>query len=164
MNKKYDYGCVMLYFQFPELKSIHAKIDDFDIVDPGLETEPHCTLLYGLHDTVTVEDIEAIINDKRFSVCKLYNPSLFVNPEYDVLKYDVYGDSLHATNALLSKLPHTTSFPDYHPHLTIAYLASGSGAKYAELLNNTMFELIPLYAVYSYPNGTKTKIQIKHNL
>jgi hypothetical protein len=89
---------------------------------------------------------------------------LFENEKYDVLKFEVVGDNLHETNADLKKFPHTTSFPDYNPHLTIAYLKKGEGSKYVNMLNKAglnEFWLAPQYGVYSKPNGSKTHIQIR---
>jgi hypothetical protein len=61
---KYDFGCVMLYFEFPEITFLHNMIDEKDIYTEegdnsfGLEDEPHTTLLYGLHDGVTLKDVK----------------------------------------------------------------------------------------------------------
>jgi len=57
--------------------------------------------------------------------------SVFENDKYDVLKVDVTGESLHDLNGKLSELPNEQTFPEYKPHLTIAYLKKGEGAKYA---------------------------------
>ena len=56
-NGPYEYGCVMLYFDFNE-SQLTGIIDDKDIYDDGSgkygkETEPHVTLLYGLHSNVS---------------------------------------------------------------------------------------------------------------
>ena len=164
----YDYGCAMLYFSLPEVFKIqdainpeHLYVEDSN-GGYGLEDEPHTTFLYGLHDSVSVDDVKGILGNFGYGECKAFNPSLFENEKFDVLKFDVNGPSLHETNAELSKLPHTTSYPDYHPHLTIAYLKPGYGKKYADMLKKVKTELkcVPQYAVYSEPNGTKTKIQI----
>ena len=48
--------------------------------------------------------------------------------------------------------------------MTVAYLKPGLGKKYVSLFKNkgaSEFEVSPKYAVYSEPNGTKTKIKIK---
>lgn len=167
----YEYGCVMLYFNFPLINKIHDIINPEDVYnnenDPifGLENEPHCTLLYGLHKEVTLEDVTNVINNAVFGDCKLYNASLFENEKYDVLKFDVGypvkgGAFLHKCNKELKKFPYTSNFPDYHPHLTIAYLNPGSGKKYTELLKNQEFILTPQYVVYSQPSGDKNKIKI----
>lgn len=164
---KYEYGCVMLYFNFPEMEQMHRMINGDDVYTSdqdgsfGLETEPHTTLLFGLHPEVTDQDVANVLSKHYFSMCSINNASLFENPEYDVLKFDVNGDGLHECNSALSQYPHTTSFPDYHPHLTIGYLKSGTGSKHTELFSNMGYNLTPQYAVYSKPDGSKSKFKIK---
>lgn len=168
-DRKYEYGCAMLYFNFPEMKNIHSLINPQDLYeDPddstfGLETEPHCTLLFGLHDEISTENIKHILGNYVFSTCKLSNPSLFKNEKYDVLKFEVEGPNLHLVNKDLRNYPHTNSYPDYQPHCTIAYIKSGLGQKYIDLLNQkqmNQFDLLPSYAVYSKPDGSQDKINI----
>ncbi len=163
-SSNYSYGCVMLYFDFPEIKVIHNLIFPSDLyVDDGdstygLEDEPHTTLLYGLHDEVSPISIDKTLNKFTYGKCKIHTPSLFKNEKYDVLKFDVSGDNLHETNEELKKFPHTSSYPTYHPHLTIAYVKPGMGTKYVNMLNRgglAEFLLMPEYAVYSTPNGKK---------
>ena len=161
----YDYNCAMLFFSFPEINEIHDLIDSNDLFtkpdeDYGLEKEPNVTLLYGLHDNVTVKDVESILDNYTFSTCKAHNPSLFSNDEYDVLKFDIVGDNLSEINKELTKFPHTTDYPDYHPHMTIAYLKPGLGKKYVKKLKGKKYWLPPKYAVYSTTDGKKHKISI----
>lgn len=161
----YSSGCVMLYFDFPQMNKIHDGIDSNDLYEEegdrtfGLEDEPHCTLLYGLEDVVTVEQVKEILDQHVFGTCKVYNASLFEN-DYDVLKFDVKGDSLHACNEALTELPYNNQYPDYHPHMTIAYLKKGTGKKYCDRMDGHEYELVPTHAVFSQPDGTKTKIKI----
>lgn len=163
----YEYGCAMLYFNFPEIKKVHAVIDPKDLYEEqddrtfGIEDEPHTTLLYGLHSEVTPQTIRNVLDNFTFGKCIIGNASLFKNEKYDVLKFDVAGPNLHSANRLLAKYPHTTSYPDYHPHLTVAYLQPGKGERYAKMLSGQEYELIPRYAVYSQPDGSKIKMQIK---
>ena len=168
-EKKYDYGCVMLYTDFPgEIIKLQDTINPADLQDPGIEYEPHCTLLYGLHAGVTIEQVTNIVSNFKFAPLKAYNPSLFENPEFDVFKYDVGytdrgGSFLHVCNEKLKALPHTTSYPDYHPHMTIAYLTPGKGKMYVESFKkhgSSEFVCVPKYIIFSQPDGTKTKISI----
>jgi len=165
-GQTYEYGCVMLYFDFPEIKKIHEIIDPDDIYHEegdrsfGLEDEPHTTLLYGLHDGVTSQDVEGVLEQFKFGTCSIKNASLFDNPQYDVLKFDVSGPGLHEANKELTEFPHTTNFPDYHPHLTIGYLKPGTGKKYTEKLKGLSYSLTPKYAVYSKPDGGQDKLKI----
>ena len=162
----YSSGCVMLYFDFPTMNKIHEKIDNGDLYEEegdrtfGLEDEPHCTLLYGLEGEVTIEQVKEVLDKQTFGTCKVHNASLFEN-QYDVLKFDVKGDSLHECNEALCELPYHSDYPDYHPHMTIAYLKKGEGKKYCEMMNGDEYELVPTHAVFSQPDGTKTNIKIK---
>jgi 2'-5' RNA ligase len=170
-DHKHELGCVMLNFDFPELNKIHDIIDSKDIYeDPsdssfGLETEPHVTLLYGLHKGVSDNDVKFTLKKFIFGACKVENPSVFKNPDYDVLKYDVNyptrgGAFLHKANTALKELPYTSDFPDYHPHMTIAYLKKGTGQRYVDALKGSSFTLLPKYAKYSKPDGSDVKLNI----
>jgi hypothetical protein len=172
-NSTYDYGCVMLYFNFPEINKIHDAINPKHVYTEegdktfGLENEPHTTLLYGLHPEVTLDNVKEVLSGYTYAPCTIYSPSLFKNEKYDVLKFDVKGSNLHKTNEALKEYPYTSDFPDYHPHLTIGYIQSGMGQRYVDMLNTAIpasgYQLVPQYAVYSMPNGTKHKIKINVN-
>lgn len=169
-NGSYDFGCVMLYFNFPQMDSIHSLINVEDIYEDednksfGLEDEPHVTLLYGLHDEVTNNQVIKVLSNFKYSNCIIHNPSLFNSEKYDVLKFDVSNSNFHSINKELKKYPHTSNFPDYHPHLTIGYIKKGKGQKYVDIIKEKMgkngYNLIPKYAVYSKPDGIKTKIKV----
>jgi 2'-5' RNA ligase len=165
--KGYEYGCAMIGFTFPALEEIHKCIMEEDIFTKegensyGLEKEPHVTLLYGLHsDEIEDEVVKEICMSHKYDNITLENVSLFENKEYDVLKFDVKGNSLHECNEKLSKLPHTTDYPNYHPHSTIAYLKSGTGKKYLETLKDSKHSIIPHEVLYSKPSGDKFKWKI----
>ena len=67
------------------------------------------------------EKILSSINKE--DVYKIHDESLFENPKYDVLKFDVISPLLNKINKKLTKeLPYTSDFPDYHAHCTIAYI------------------------------------------
>jgi 2'-5' RNA ligase len=164
---KHEYGCVMLFFDFPQMKELHNLISSDDIyIDPdddsfGLETEPHITLLFGLHNGISTKDVDSVLGEFTFESCTMSNASLFENGQYDVLKFDVRGEGLHDVNDKLSEFPHTTDFPDYHPHMTIGYLKLGTGKKYVEKFKTLKYTLLPQYAVYSKAGGSKDKINIR---
>ncbi len=165
---KHSYGCAMAYFELPEMDDIHKKIDEKDIYTDdnsdrsyGLETEPHVTLLYGIHDK-EVEDDKVLEACRKYQIGEivLHNASLFENDKYDVLKFDVRypykgGAFLHKINKELTKLPNTNSFPDYHPHCTIAYLKSGAGKKYVKMFDGLEIDVKPNEIVYSKSDGEK---------
>ncbi len=135
---KYSYSCAMVLFPSNLLKEYQKKINPEDVYDTeeekyGLEDEPHITILYGLHTTSITEVQKALQTAGLTSVkVKLKETSLFENEKFDVLKISVESPDLFKLNkALRSELEYTSDFPDYKPHLTIAYLKKGRGKKYA---------------------------------
>lgn len=161
----YEYGCVMLYLDFDETQ-LTSAISDGDVYDDesgkyGKETEPHVTLLYGLHSNVTPQIIQQILDKIHFGDITLNNISLFENDEYDVLKFDANGKGLVEANSIFNKLPNSNEYPNYHPHMTLAYLKKGKGRFYQDKFINLKFISTPIFAVYSIPSGKKFKIKIK---
>ena len=161
-NSTYSSGCVMLFFDFPEMKQIHDAIDDAHVIE--FEDEPHVTLLYGLDEQVTLDEVKEKLDKIQFGTIQVYNVSLFEN-DNDVLKFDVKyptrgGAFLHKGNSLLRELPYESDYDEYLPHMTICYLEKGTGKTYCDNMKDLEFTLKPQYAVFSQPDGTKTKIQI----
>jgi 2'-5' RNA ligase len=134
-EKTYDYSCVMLETDISEVREavngVFDGIDDDDLSGEVNGSDLHVTALYGLHseDGQELEDyVKANVDGPlSFTVVGL---SLFENEEFDVLKYDVTSDDLKALNKELSKLDNTNSFPDFHAHITVAYLKPKHGKKY----------------------------------
>jgi hypothetical protein len=161
-NQVHQYGCAMVYFDFPYINELHKWILPEHLYTEeadnsyGAETEPHVTLLFGIHDgEVQEQKVIELCKSKPIGAITLHNASLFESENYDVLKYDAVNDVLYEINRNLSQLPHTTSFPDYHPHSTVAYIKKGFGKMYAEKLAGQTHSVVPKQIVYSKPNGTR---------
>jgi 2'-5' RNA ligase len=170
----YSYGCVMLFFDFPSLKGIQDLIKEEDLYTEsgdrsyGLEDEPHVTILYGLHEEVSKDDVFDLLKPYRCEDLLLTKISAFENSKYDVLKFDVEDavrglSYLHKMNKALAALPHTTDFPDYHPHSTIAYLKTGKAKEYIEQLKGTQHIVKPRSFVYSLPSNDKITAGINNS-
>lgn len=160
-NNTYDFGCSMVYFDCPEMTKIQEQINPDDLYTEeggqyGIEDEHHVTLLYGLHSEEIEEADVMRISAGQIPAIRLTNASAFESEKYDVLKFDAECPKLHDINKELSKLPHTTNFPDYHPHATVAYLKKGKAADYIKQLEDISFEVNPSKIVYSKPDGSKT--------
>jgi 2'-5' RNA ligase len=167
---KNEYGCLMVYLDIDkkDWDNIQNMIDDDDLYvdkdDPsyGRETEPHATVLFGFHEEVKDEDIEKEIDKVKTPKIEFKEISSFTNEKFDVLKFDVDSEDMHKMNAKFKKFPHTNSFPDYHPHVTIAYLKPKTAEKYIKKMKG--MENIPIKLdklVYSKPNGTKKTYGLK---
>lgn len=136
ITDKIEYGALLLFLDIPNWNKITSIIDKNDIYNEpgyGIETEPHVTILYGFHNEVTAEEV--------FDLYKLNIPlksieihikgiSIFENPKFDVVKFDVESDILTKAHDIMKDLPNTEDFSEYHPHITIAYVKHGEGQKY----------------------------------
>ncbi len=166
-NATYEFGCVMIEFKFDGWSELKNQIEEEDLYKPedkqyGFETEPHLTLLYGLHKEVSDDDVEDIIRKFNLKnlVIEIDGIGNFENEEYDVLKFNVVKtDKLEEVNNELKQLPNSNKYPDYNPHCTIAYLNKGASKKYLD--ENFKKKITAISGIiYSKPDGTKTNIEI----
>ncbi|MCK9575765.1 MAG: 2'-5' RNA ligase family protein [Candidatus Pacearchaeota archaeon] len=161
----YDYSCLMVNVNTDGWDNfIHTLVDANDLYteeeDYGFETEPHVTVLYGLHADTDMEKLKSML--PSLSTIELSSDaiSIFENPKYDVLKYDIQGDNLFKLNKeICENFEYTSDFPDYHPHITIAYLKPGCGKKYAKELTEPK-QFNPEVYTYSHTTGEKEFINI----
>lgn len=104
--------------------------------DVKIETDPHVTVRYGFHKDVRKEDVVralAQLGFSRTSVAQITFGKLgyFSIPQKDVVFVSVPGAPiLRMMNQVLRELPGITTFPQYKPHLTLAYVPAGQGQKF----------------------------------
>lgn len=109
------------------------NIYDNDSGEYGIEKEPHVTILYGINNDDPMPVRHALVGwnkpvEMEFGPLDIF--SLKDKP-YDVLKVPVISPALIELHNLIKKsTDNTASFPDYHPHMTIAYLQKGVSKKY----------------------------------
>jgi hypothetical protein len=119
--------------RFFVMRNITTTLNPSDLVwsdGKGAELDPHITVLYGLHETSPTQFIDICERVSPFSV-SVTGLSIFEGDEYDVLKLDIESRELVELNSFLrGGFEHTSSFPDYHPHLTIGYLKKGTSVNY----------------------------------
>ncbi len=157
----YKYGCIYFYLDIPHWNTLISHINEADLYEKenpsrGLETEPHITILYGIENTVRdsqVQDIMNQIDGDKIQVL-LQGIGSFQNKDNDVVKINVKSEYLHYLNSLFRGLPHQSDFPDYKPHVTMAYVNPGSGSKYID--DSFQLEISGIkQIVYSKANGEK---------
>lgn len=165
---KIEYGALMVFFDIDNWNEVTSMVDKDDIYDKpsfGIEDEPHLTLLYGFHTDVKVEEvqkiIESIIDISKPLKIELNKVSSFETNDYDVVKFDVVlTDTLSKLNKALKKLPHTSNFPDYHPHVTISYVKKGTGKKYGKKFKKNI-KLQSDKLVFSSKKDGKAVLKVK---
>jgi len=99
-----------------------------DPKDPSLgrENEIHITLKYGLHSANSDEVVKLLRGESAIEL-KLGKISKFRGDDYDVLKIDIESDDMKRLNKVISdNVKVTDTFPDYRPHMTIAYVKKGT--------------------------------------
>ena len=167
ITEAYDYSCVMLNIvgnAKRQMIEVAEEIDDFDLAkgeNLGRELDPHITILYGIH-TSNFRQMEKVLKqyNKPTVDFVIKGMSLFKNPGHDVLKYDIESEDLILLNRLFRQLEHTNSFPEYHPHATIAYMRTGYSEGY---INPTRLDGITLSSneiIMSTPSGQRNTVII----
>lgn len=134
---KNEFGALMLQIEYSDWQSILDTIDKEDIYDEkpgyGLEKEPHITVLFGFHKGSDFDKMKELVNDNTEEEINISIKGIshFETPDYDVVKFDIDSKKLHQLNKIMvDNFEYTNGYPDYHPHMTIAYVKKGTGKKY----------------------------------
>ena len=130
--KAYDSSCLMAVLPNPFAAKIHAyslALPDADIFEPDSEEhgrvrpdEVHATIKFGIR-TSDPDELVELLAGREMARLVLRGVTAFENEDYTVLKVDVESDDLTSLNTLVSSsLECTDDHPEYHPHVTIAYI------------------------------------------
>jgi len=109
------------------LRSFSFAIPDSDVYEiddeeHGRPREAHCTVKYGIH-TSDPDELSELLSEQDMVQAVLRGVTVFDNDDCVVLKVDVESPDLARINKLISSsLKCTDTFPDYKPHITLAYL------------------------------------------
>ena len=165
----YEYGCVMVEVPVSNWNEITSYIDPEDVYTGGDDTHgiqenPHVTILYGLHKEVTPEMVKSVFRDFTGNInIEVDGIDIFENKDYDVVKFNVKADgTLQELHNRLSEFPNSNSFPDYKPHITIAYVNKGTGKKYIKPDYKYVVKNVNKIT-YSMPSGEKIEFDYKTN-
>jgi 2'-5' RNA ligase len=170
-EQKYKYGCLMLqvsvdkweqYREFIGEENLYISEEDSSF---GFEDKPHVTIMYGFNDDGTPEYLNRVdsfvqllsgsikIETSQISIFESTNG-------YDVVKFDIESFVLQRLNDHLKRtFEHTTDHPNYHPHMTIAYVKSGLGKNYIQALDKPL-HFTSNTIIYSRPDKTLVEYKI----
>lgn len=173
-NQKRDhFGCVMMDAKIKDWEDYHtAGIDEEDVyIKPhdksyGLETIPHVTVIFGIHeDEIDDETIKQVIKANMKPItARVEDVDVFEGDEYDVVKYNIpISDELQEYRDTFMKFPNTQSFPDFKPHMTLAYVKPGTGKKYKRKLREP-FDVTFTNGVYSYHDNPEDPEDFKRKV
>ena len=163
-DHKNEFGCVMIFLDADKKawEAMEDLIDDEDLYEPkddpsfGKEDDPHVTILFGLHTDIPDADIEKEIDKIKMPKLEFKGVSAFKNKQFEVIKFDVESKDMHKLNKQFREFPHTLTYPDYHPHCTIAYVKPDKADKYIKKLKNSLnIDMTPSHIVYSKSDGTE---------
>lgn len=104
------------------------NVPDDVIAEDGRENHPHITVKYGLLSKELPEELKEVAKTTKPFPIFMGVISLFTtNPDHDVVKIDVESPALRMLNKRVAEaVPHEDTYPDYHPHLTVAYVQKGT--------------------------------------
>lgn len=158
----YDYGCLMAFIDDDTSKKIldfnYSIIPENDLykegTEYGRECRPHVTIKFGFTKSYSEEKMNDFLkNIKPFKI-KIKELSLFETDKYDVVKFDVISDELNKLHKRFSKLPNEDEHPEYHPHITLAYVKKGMGKKFIK--KKKTFASIEIKTLQYSDKGEKT--------
>jgi 2'-5' RNA ligase len=164
-SSEYQWGCVMVDVPVSNWKEVTSSIKPEHVYDKGnhgIQDDPHCTILYGFHDEVTPEQIQEVINTCKGNInIEIDGIDLFENDDYDVVKFHILPDpGLQEMFDKLSSLKNSNRFPEYKPHITIAYVKKGTGDNYIN--PNYKYKVKNVdNIIYSTTDGKKYKITLQ---
>lgn len=179
-----EFSCVMAAITGETAEQLRRMsqqiaVEDIDPED-GLTSDPHVTVRYGLHENDIARMTEFLRwvqpFEIRFGKLKTFEAD-DNRPNSDCLVMEIQGvdpyekdfgpaspawDPLSSLHHQLGALgPHTDTYDEYRPHLTLGYVKKGKGKKYVKMENP--FEGKTYWVetlVFSPAVGAKTTIEL----
>ena len=111
------------------------NIPDDLLSGDGREAAPHVTLLYGIteDESTALPKLRRALKGFGQVRIRLGRVGMFEVPSkgFDVVKVDVVSEDLQRLRKKIeATVQYETDFPDYQPHVTIAYVQPGSAKRF----------------------------------
>src|SRR5690606_32642802 len=133
-----------------------------DVVE--LENQPHITVKYGLHSQ-SPRGVQRLLDGLAPLVIQFGRTSFFAADDFDVVMIEILSDDLHRLNKLITTTQlNTTTYPTYHPHLTLAYVKKGRGAVYVNNRTLDGYTFVATSVTFSTKTAGKTIIPLQGSL
>lgn len=124
-------GCIMAKVNSPELNLLddwlyYANNKDRFWINGEVGDDSHITLKYGLLPGVKKEHVDTVLEGWDLSDIYKKEVMVFDSPyadePYKCIVLAMESSSLYEANRLLNFLPNVSTFKNYTPHLTLAYV------------------------------------------
>lgn len=145
----------ILRFGTELIRNIHLYDED----GYGRETQPHVTVVYGLHDD-SPQPLYAKTEGFEPITLTLGKTAVFEGEDYDVVYVEADAPALRQLRQRLLQLPNTQTHPTYQPHITLAYVLRGRGALYAGRTNLMGKQVVVPALTFSPAEGEDTAIDL----
>lgn len=161
----YDYSSVQFDFPPEAASEIYnwglKNIPDNILAKDGREDNIHVTVKYGIH-TADIEPFIKLFAKEEPILVTLGKISLFdSDDDHSVVKIDVSSSDLYRLNKLISdSFEVTDTFPEYHPHVTIAYIKKNKSTPYINRKDFVGKKVILDSLVFSGKDDKKTLFKL----
>lgn len=156
-------GCIMASMSSPELHMpdywlYYTENKNRFWIDGEVENS-HVTLKYGLLPGVTRQHVDAVLNGWQLTDVHTKEIIVFDSPypdeRYKCIVLAMESESLRDANNLLSMLPSISTFRDYVPHLTLAYVCEEYVDEAVEYCKQKIQSYHPEFRGLDYGNQIK---------
>ncbi len=139
-------------------EDLYHKINEKGEDEFGREKECHVTIRYGFTKDLNELDVRQLLKGHKEFLVEVNGLDIFdTNPEFDVVKFNVESPVLKQLNEISGIYPNKSNFPDYHAHITLAYVKKGV-FPYKKKIKL----MIPIKSVcYSPINGSKSYFDLE---